>query len=118
MHTKNRIPRFIILFLFYLLVQFLAASPIRAQEHNHSSHSEHLHFVHPLVTESISPDTKVRLDYTYRSSNASYELELEGEYAFTHFLSFEGGVHFNPSDQTLGETHFLFKFANFELAER
>lgn len=93
-------------------------APVAAQEagHVHEDHDEHgTHFTHPLFTESISPDTKLRLDFTHLSGTDAgdeNEMELEGEYAFTHGFSIEGGMHFEPADAQFGETHVAFKFTN------
>lgn len=107
---------------FIVLVVILAASfPARAQEHAHDnghSQSDRLHFTHPLVTESVSPDTKVRLDYVFTTPGSAYELEFEGEYAFHPAFSIEAGVHYDLSQGGLGDTHVLFKFANYAFAER
>ena len=59
---------------------------------DHDEDHDHLHFSHPLVTESPTPDTKIRLDFiAFRVSGdfpASLNaVRLEGEYAFTHALS-------------------------------
>ena len=59
-----------------------------AQDHD----EDHDHFSHPLVTESPSPDTKLRLDYIgVRTSDPKGVREntfrLEGEYAFNHSVS-------------------------------
>jgi hypothetical protein len=61
-----------------------------AQEHDDDH--DHLHFSHPLVTESPSPDTKLRCDFlsartTEPGSDRESLIQLEGEYAFTHALS-------------------------------
>ena len=40
-----------------------------------------LHFVHPIIVDSPSPDTKVRLDYFYRSVEEGDEKEQEHEFA-------------------------------------
>ena len=63
---------------------------IHAQEHDEDH--DHLHFSHPLVTESPSPDTKLRLDYiATRTSDqtgiSENTFRLEGEYAFNHNVS-------------------------------
>lgn len=107
----------------FVMLFLAAALPARAQEHSHGdrhdhSHGDQLHFTHPLVTESVSPDTKVRLDYIYSTPGIGHEIEVEGEYAFHRAFSIEGGVHYDLSGAALGETHVLFKFANYAFAER
>ena len=81
---------------FHLLatfVLFLAAPVVvGGQEHDDDHHHDHLHFSHPLVTESPSPDTKVRLDYIASWIDTDPEVRenifrVEGEYAFTHWVS-------------------------------
>src|SRR5881392_2128567 len=50
----------------WLLTIALFLIPVvgRTQERDDDhEHDHHLHFSHPLVTESPSPDTKIRLDY-------------------------------------------------------
>lgn len=77
-----------------LIAALLLAIPLArlaAQEDEDHDH-HHLHLSHPLVTESPSPDTKIRLDYMHSlSSEAASESEtewrVEGEYAFVDALS-------------------------------
>ena len=70
-----------------------ALETINAQENKYNDYDhDHLHFSHPLVTESPSPDTKFRVDYfSIRTSDVIAVREntyrLEGEYAFNHNLS-------------------------------
>ena len=71
----------------FFLVPFAAT---HAQEHEEDH--DHLHFSHPLVTESPSPDTKLRLDFIGARTSGSAGLHentfrLEGEYAFNHSVS-------------------------------
>lgn len=72
------------------LVLFLAAPAVVGGQEDDDDHQ--MHFSHPMVTESPSPDTKVRLDYIASSINTDPELRenvlrVEGEYAFTHWVS-------------------------------
>ncbi len=87
----------------------------RAQHtHDHDHHGQPgLHFVHPLVAESNSPDTKVRISYEYLDPAAEHELEFEGEYAFSRAFSIEVGVHFNATETALGDTHVRLKGASY-----
>lgn len=73
------------------------ALPARAgAQHGHDDDRDHasLHFTHPLVTESPSPDTKVRADLLwYRFGSGVNELSgrsgrLELEWAPNHNVSF------------------------------
>ena len=59
-------------------------------EIDHSEHDHGLHFSHPLVAESPSPDTKIRFDYVFQSIAGEEDeggadrqsFVLEAEYAF------------------------------------
>lgn len=68
-----------------------AQAPAPDDDHDHD-HGR-LHFSHPLVTESPSPDTKLRLDYLWTRSGPVAErvtdrtARIEGEYAFGPALS-------------------------------
>lgn len=113
---------YLILILFSTF--FLIFSTITFAQHSHeidsdaSDHHHGLHFVHPMFTESVSPDTKMRLDYQLQYPGPISETELEGEYAFSRIFSLETGVHFDPAANRFGNTHLLFKFANYALEER
>lgn len=93
----------------------------QAREHEHDDvdeahHHEGLHLTHPLFTESVSPDTKVRLDYSdarMPDGEGAAEMELEGEYAFARSFSVEMGLHLEPDAGEVGETHLTLKFANY-----
>jgi len=97
------------------LVPSAVPAQVVAQDHGHvDDHTHGVHFTHPLFTESISPDTKVRLDYSrLKLVDAESEFELEGEYAFARSFSIEAGVGFDAGAGKLGETHILLKFANY-----
>lgn len=100
--------------------------PAQAQEqHEHSpgerhAHHHALHFTHPLIAESVSPDTKLRLDYAWQDLKEKHEseLEFEGEYAFHRAFSIEAGIHYHPETGDFGETHVLLKLANYAFEER
>jgi hypothetical protein len=56
-----------------------------------------LHFSHPLITESPSPDSKVRFDYFYQSFREGIHSDehtprVEFEYAFRSWISVEMNV--------------------------
>lgn len=78
-----------------ILIAALFLAPfaaMRGQEHDDDHEHGHLHFSHPLVTESPSPDTKLRFDYLGSRSRDPVGLDenifrFEGEYAFTHNIS-------------------------------
>lgn len=99
------------------LACLLPLHTLAAQEHDHRHEHDHgFHFRHPLFAESISPDKKLRLNYSFQDLEAEQsesELELEGEFAFTRSFSVEGGVEFEPAAGELGETHVILKFANY-----
>ncbi|MFQ6607960.1 MAG: hypothetical protein ACE5EE_05415 [Fidelibacterota bacterium] len=89
----------------------------------------HLHFSHPLVAESPSPDTKVRFDYFFSNEPGEegvkrHTLRLESEYAFAPWLSLEADVPYtflntnegNATDR-LDNVEVGIKYANFTLGE-
>ena len=112
-------------FLRYAHMIALLVSPalLAAQEHEHDDH-DHLHFSHPLVTESPTPDTKIRFDYVVLWTSDVPEfrdhlVRVEGEYAFTdavslavvapyEFRSESGGANANG----LGDLELSLKFAS------
>jgi hypothetical protein len=75
--------------LFLLLLIIICAPTFHAQHH----HDDELHFSHPLITESPSPDTKVRFDYFYRrfrtDRTSEHSPRIEFEYAFKPSFSVE-----------------------------
>ena len=75
---------------FFLLLLTVIPVPAILAQHQHD---EKLHFSHPLIAESPSPDTKVRFDYFYRRFRADKTSEhsprLEFEYAFRPSFSIE-----------------------------
>ena len=93
--------------------------------HPEQSDHEHegLHFSHPLFTESISPDTKLRFDYGYqylKGKNRQSQLVAGGEYAFNRVFSIEVGLPYgfvNPSTGSstsrIGNMEVSLKFANY-----
>lgn len=93
------------------------ALPVFAHEDH--AHPGGLHFSHPLITESPSPDTKIRLDYIFLNVDGEVEDEelgeegegpskykestvnLELEYAFTRNISIEADIPYtfiNPDE--------------------
>lgn len=55
------------------------------------SHRAPIHFSHPLIAESPSPDNKIRGDYVFRDEDDGerHTARFEGEYAFRPWLSME-----------------------------
>ncbi|MDP9200959.1 MAG: hypothetical protein M3P26_03360 [Gemmatimonadota bacterium] len=81
--------RRLLLVITFFLIPFAG---MQAQEHEDDHDHDHLRFSHPLVTESPSPDTKLRFDYlAVRTSDPTGVREnrfrLEGEYAFNRSVS-------------------------------
>ena len=79
--------------LSFLTLIVILATSIQAQNH----HDEGFHFSHPLITESPSPDTKVRFDYFYRRFRSGQRAtentaRVQFEYAFRPTFSIEINV--------------------------
>ena len=102
-----------------LFITAILATTIQAQHH----HDEELHFSHPLITESPSPDTKVRFDYFYRRFRADRTSEhsprVEFEYAFRPTFSVEVNVPYTfrnvetqPTTSHTDSMDVALKFAN------
>lgn len=100
--------------------------PAAAQEtHGHEQEAAHhvgLHFSHPLVTESVSPDTKLRLNVAevWGSDANESEVELEAEYAFHRSFSVELSAPYavvdpegGASASALSNIEVALKFGNF-----
>ena len=93
-----------------LLPQFLTPELATSSEDGHSHRTQGLHFSHPLISESPSPDTKIRLDYFFLDVDGEVEdeelgeesegpqkfkestIRLELEYAFTRNISVEANI--------------------------
>ncbi len=104
MHTRSARLRTPAAFL--LALTLIAPRALLAQEHQHEQpehdhehgeedhHHGGLHFSHPLVAESVTPDTKVRLDthFTDGGTGSTLELVFEAEYAFAPAFSIEVGA--------------------------
>lgn len=75
-----------------------------------------LHFAHPLATESVSPDTKLRLNFDHRNLPAG-ELEnataLAAEWSPHRSFSIQASVPYSLSAEATGFTHLALKFANY-----
>jgi len=78
-----------------MLMATLTLPTTVAAQHQHDDDHDHgpLHFTHPMVTESPSPDTKARLDflsYQFGPSGSQVKgsfIRTELEYAFTQAIS-------------------------------
>lgn len=92
-----------------------------------------LHFSHPLIAESPTPDTKVRFDYFFAREPGGQEspggdrhtMRFEAEYAFVPWLSVEIDVPYTFFDLNDGrnfshvdELSLALKYANFTFADR
>ena len=87
--------------LLALIAVSAALSPaVRAQDAHDEDHGHgYLHFSHPLITESPSPDTKLRFDAGFLRNDDAGETRVtslvgEAEYAFSRSLSFALQVPF------------------------
>jgi hypothetical protein len=110
-------------------ILFLAHGPAQCQHHHHHEEEE-LHFSHPLIVESPSPDTKVRFDYFYRRfrngiRGSEHTPRVEFEYAFRPTFSIETNVPFTfrsvegePRVSHTDSIEVALKVANFHFKER
>ena len=108
-----------------LLVGMLCARSASAQS---TGDEDEFEFTHPLVTESPSPDTKVRLDFADLTeadgAQASERIyRLEAEYALQPWVSIEVNVPYVtrriagvPSASGIGNAEAALKLASFRLA--
>lgn len=113
-----------------LWLLFPIASGAFAQDLDHPEHQhEGLHFSHPIVSESPSPDTKLRLDYGFKDLGEGGEISsqngtrLEAEYALHPSFSIELDVPYWWQSTPAAATESSFdnlsiglKFANFAFA--
>lgn len=97
-----------------------AAGQAHDHEHGPDGHHAGLHFSHPLVTESVSPDTKIRADhrwFDFPDGAREHSGLLEGEYAFHRTVSLEVGLPFSYSEAAIGNLEATLKFASFAFEE-
>jgi len=111
-----------------LAALFLANRPAHCQSHHHEE--EELHFSHPLIVESPSPDTKIRFDYFYRRFRngihaSEHTTRVEFEYAFRPTFSIETNVPYTfrnvdgePRVSHTDSIEVALKFANFHFKEK
>ena len=106
---------------------YLPVSASGQEEHIDDGHSHGLHFAHPLFSESITPDTKVRFDSgrEWEAEGTASELELEAEYGFHPAFSIEvvAPYHFvrpdaGPNESGFGNVELALKFANFAFEDK
>lgn len=91
-----------------------------AHDHGPDGHHGGLHFSHPLVTESVSPDTKIRVDhrfFDFPTGQGEHSGLLEGEYAFHRSVSLEVGFPFSYTDRAAGNLEATLKFANYSFED-
>lgn len=99
-----RLPRSATLVLAFAAVAARTAPAQDDHDHDHAG----IHFSHPLLNESPSPDTKLRVDYLWSRTGAAdartveRSARLEGEYAFTPALSLAATVPYVWRDATAG----------------
>lgn len=108
-----------------VVAPLLSPGMLYAQHHSHEQEAAHhagLHFSHPLFTESVSPDTKIRFNIGRHADadETAWELELEAEYAVHRAFSIEVGAPFiarepelGPNVRALGNLEIMLKFANY-----
>jgi len=108
----------------------LAAAPPGARADDEPAGDHHhapLHFSHPLIAESPSPDTKVRLDVfgLDEEEGDATSFRLEAEYAFHPSFSIELDVPYTRlapdgggSVSSLDTVGIGLKFANFAFADK
>lgn len=99
---------------------------VRAQEHEHddenageTDHHAGLHFAHPMVAESVTPDTKLRVDHRFFDFDEENEHSglFEAEYAFHRSVSLELGFPFSYSASEPGNLEAILKFADYAFEE-
>lgn len=99
----------------------------RDPNHDHASHHDGLHFAHPLISESVSPDTKLRLNYDFNDlegNSQTNSIQLGAEYAIHRSFSIELGIPYVVLDPAAGSTEsrmgnleVALKFANYAFEE-
>jgi hypothetical protein len=87
---------------------------------------ETLHFGHPMISESPSPDTKLRFDWEYRdlATGKKNTLRAEAEYAFAPWISVEVDLPYSfldpddgPAESNLDNMEIALKLASDAFAE-
>ncbi len=105
------------------LVALPAAAAAQAHEHSHDDPHGHagLHFAHPMISGSVSPDRKVRLDYVrldFPEASAENAFQITGEWAPTRAVSLEAAVPYSATASALGFTEVAVKFSSYAFEDR
>lgn len=121
-HRDIRDPRVAVLSL-ALAVATTGVARAQEQEHDEahshereSTHHAGLHFSHPMIAESVSPDTKIRVDhqfFDFPDGDEENSGVLEAEYAFHRSFSIEMGLPYTYTQTAFGNLDVAFKFANY-----
>ncbi len=113
----------------FALLGILLLNPAAAFASDGRGDHERLHFTHPLIAESPSPDTKLRFDYEHDNGTSEERAErdtlrLEAEYAFARWISLEASVPYtflDPEDESarsdFGNSEVALKLAWFKFEE-
>ncbi len=110
--------------IFFILVFLNTSFSITPHLHDGDKHKdEHLHFAHPLNSESLSPDTKIKPFYLFDNLSGikkSHSFGFELEYSFFKEFSIELNLPYtitdngiNSTDSHLNNIDVALKFANF-----
>ncbi len=99
-----------------LLLLLILTPDLAVSDDGHWHQTQGLHFSHPLISESPSPDTKIRLDYFFLDVDTEVEdeelgeegegpqkfkestIRLELEYAFNRNISVEANIPYTFLD--------------------
>ncbi len=99
-----------------ILFQLISFKTEALADHSKTNLDNWLHFSHPLIAESPSPDTKIRFDYFFLDVDGEVEdeelgeegegpsrfkdhtIRLEMEYAFTRSISIEANIPYTFLD--------------------
>ncbi|MEJ2184360.1 MAG: hypothetical protein P8Z36_00305 [Gemmatimonadota bacterium] len=92
------------------------AAPAHCAAQDHHQEEEGLHFSHPLITESITPDTKVRVNFLDAAPGGG-EVEAGGEYAFRRTFSIEVELPYDLEESAVGNLDVNLKLANYAFEE-
>ncbi len=110
------------------LLLFVVADSARA-DHPRTT-DEELHFSDPIFSESPSPDTKIRIDYSLRKETKEerallHRARIEAEYSPIRWLSFEFDLPYTVADRdeepnrhNVDDLEAAIKLASFLLEER